>query len=84
MISEQYDRATSLLREHQDGHAALSKILLEREIIYAEDLENIFGKRPWKSRSEEILNNNEELPKTPVLGPWLPTIPTNPYENEKE
>ncbi len=85
MIAEQYDRAKSLLREHEDGHAELAKILLEREIIYAEDLEKIFGKRPWKSRSEEILNNkNEEPPKTPVLGPSLPTIPTNPYENDNK
>jgi len=32
---------------------------LEREIIYAEDLEAIFGKRPWISRSQEILESNK-------------------------
>lgn len=44
MIAEQYERAKSLLREHQDGHAELAKVLVEREVIFAEDVEKIFGK----------------------------------------
>ena len=62
MINEQYERAKELLREHKEGHAELAKILMEREVIFAEDVEKIFGKRPWTSRSEEIFangNNNE-------------------------
>ena len=62
MIAEQYERAKSLLREHQEGHAELAKILVEREVIFAEDVEKIFGKRPWTSRTEELLSMNEELP----------------------
>lgn len=62
MIAEQYERAKSLLREHQDGHAELAKVLVEREVIFAEDVEKIFGKRPWTSRTEELLSMNEELP----------------------
>ena len=57
MITEQYERAKALLSEHKEGHAQLAKILIEREVIFAEDVEKIFGKRPWASRSEEIFDN---------------------------
>ncbi len=64
MIKEQYERAKELLREHKEGHAELAKILIEREVIFAEDVEKIFGKRPWASRSEEIFDaNNKEKNK---------------------
>ncbi len=59
MIAEQYERAKDLLRQHADGHHQLAQILLEKEIIYAENLERIFGKRPWISRSQEILQSEE-------------------------
>ena len=55
MINEQYERAKSILTEHKEGHAQLAQLLIEREVIYAEDVEKIFGKRPWVSRSEELL-----------------------------
>ena len=58
IIDEQYERAKRILREHQDGHHQLAQVLLDREVIYPEDVEHIFGKRPWVSRSEEILNLN--------------------------
>ncbi len=60
MIAEQYERAKQLLREHQDGHAQLAQLLVEKEVIFAEDVEKIFGKRPWTSRTEELLSLNEE------------------------
>ena len=59
MINEQYQRAKDLLLEHKDGHNRLAELLLEREVIFAEDVEKIFGKRPWVSRSEEIMENKE-------------------------
>lgn len=55
MINEQYERAKSLLLVHHDGHALLAQQLVEREVIFAEDVEKIFGKRPWTSRTEELL-----------------------------
>ena len=55
MINEQYDRAKQILTEHKDGHAQLAQLLVEREVIFAEDVERIFGKRPWTSRAEELL-----------------------------
>ncbi len=60
LIAEQYARAKQILDEHKDGHAQLAQLLIEREVIYAEDVERIFGKRPWISRTEEILAANAE------------------------
>ena len=64
MINEQYERAKELLRKHKEGHAELARILMEREVIFAEDVEKIFGKRPWASRSEEIFGSNNEVFET--------------------
>ncbi|MCR4918624.1 MAG: ATP-dependent zinc metalloprotease FtsH [Prevotella sp.] len=55
MIAEQYERAKQLLTEHSEGHAQLARLLEEREVIFADDVERIFGKRPWQSRAEELL-----------------------------
>ena len=60
MINEQYERAKALLLEHKDGHNKLAELLLEREVIFAEDVEHIFGKRPWVSRSEEIMESKND------------------------
>ena len=60
MISEQYTRAKELLKEHSEGHNQLAQLLIEREVIFAEDVKRIFGKRPWTSRSEEIMAANEQ------------------------
>ena len=60
LIAEQYERAKRMLMEHRDGHRQLAELLMEREVIFAEDAERIFGKRPWASRSEEIFEKNEE------------------------
>ncbi len=55
MINEQYERAKKILTEHKEGHAQLAQLLIDREVIFAEDVERIFGKRPWTSRAEELL-----------------------------
>ena len=55
MIAEQYERAKQILTEHKEGHAQLAQLLIDREVIFAEDVEKIFGKRPWISRAEELL-----------------------------
>ena len=60
IINEQYERAKSILKEHASGHNMLAQVLLEREVIYTEDVEHIFGKRAWVSRSEEILELQEK------------------------
>ncbi len=65
MIAVQYERAKQILAQHAEGHGKLANILLEKEIIFASDLEEIFGKRPWVSRSQEILQNGNP-PSLPV------------------
>ena len=65
MIGEQYARAKELLSRHAAGHNQLAELLIEKEVIFAEDVEKIFGKRPWTSRSEEIMAGEEN--NTPVL-----------------
>jgi cell division protease FtsH len=66
MITGQYERAKAILSEHKEGHAELAKLLIEREVIFAEDVEKIFGKRPWTSRSEEIFADNESKQGSPA------------------
>lgn len=55
IISEQYERAKSILRDHAKGHNELAEVLYSREVIFTEDVEHIFGKRKWASRTDEIL-----------------------------
>ena len=59
MIADQYARAKALLAEKSEGHAQLVQVLQEREVIFAEDVETIFGKRPWASRTEELLETKD-------------------------
>ena len=67
MVNDEYARAKALLKEHAAGHNELAELLMTREVIFAEDVERIFGKRPWVSRSEEIIDDNtpklEDLPE---------------------
>lgn len=60
IISEQYERAKDILRKYAEGHAELAHTLVSREVIFTEDVEKIFGKRPWVSRTDEILAAKSE------------------------
>ncbi len=59
MVNEQYERAKRILSENKEGHNELTQLLIDKEVIFAEDVERIFGKRPWASRSEEIMAAKE-------------------------
>jgi len=67
LVSEQYDRAKRILSEYSKGHNALADMLVEREVIFAEDLEKIFGKRQWTSRTEEILEAQKKVDEENAL-----------------
>ena len=54
LVDEQYKRAVALLQENKEGLVKLGDLLVDREVIFAEDLENIFGKRPWTSRTDAL------------------------------
>ncbi|MBR1386880.1 MAG: ATP-dependent zinc metalloprotease FtsH [Alloprevotella sp.] len=60
IISEQYERAKQILTEHAEQHAELARVLTEREVIFTEDVEKIFGPRPWKSRADQLLEEQED------------------------
>lgn len=60
IVAAEYERAKQILRDNAEGHNRLAELLLEREVIFAEDLEKIFGKRPWESRSDELMRLNEK------------------------
>ncbi|AHW59777.1 cell division protease FtsH [Draconibacterium orientale] len=70
LIDSQYQRAKQVLKENSEGHAKLANLLLEREVIFSEDLEEIFGKRPWDKKhviSENGNGNGEEPVKTDLI-----------------
>jgi len=79
LIEEQYTRAKKILLEQATGHASLTKILEEREVIFTEDVQNIFGPRPWTSRTEELLEENSQnnaaaaTTSAPAESPSAPT-----------
>ena len=60
IVNIQYDRAKKILTEHKEGHARLAQLLVEKEVIMAEDVEEIFGKRPWASRTQELMAEEEK------------------------
>lgn len=90
MINEQYARAKALLEKHKEGHNQLAQLLIEREVIFAEDVEKIFGKRPWTSRSEEIMAieapEEKPAPDTPAEGTEneQPALPAESASNTTE
>ncbi|MBQ0030260.1 MAG: ATP-dependent zinc metalloprotease FtsH [Bacteroidales bacterium] len=63
IIDEQYNRALTILRENKEGHEKLANILFEKEVLFAENLEEIFGKRPWQSRADILVSEKEENAK---------------------
>ncbi|MCZ8372555.1 ATP-dependent zinc metalloprotease FtsH [Phocaeicola sp. KGMB11183] len=90
MINEQYARAKALLQEHKEGHNQLAQLLIDKEVIFAEDVEKIFGKRPWASRSEEIMaaettaeSNSEENTAQPQEAK-VPETETTSASEEKQ
>ena len=69
LIETQYVRALEVLNANKEGHEKLAELLLEKEVIFSEDLENVFGKRKWgkplmvaevkKEIAAGLLENNE-------------------------
>lgn len=51
MIDESYERAKRILSENAEGHKQLAELLLEKEVVFSEDLEHIFGKREFNKES---------------------------------
>ena len=73
IIDSQYERARQILKQYEQGHHQLSDLLQQREVIYTEDAERIFGPRQWRSRTEEALkdagNENSDSSDTTTVTP---------------
>ena len=60
IVNQLYDRAKQILDEHKEGHAQLAQLLVDKEVVMAEDVERIFGKCPWSSRTQELMAEEEK------------------------
>ena len=64
IVDEQYNRAIELITRHREQHKELADLLVEKEVIFADDVERIFGKRPWISRQDELSKENKKEEET--------------------
>ena len=60
IVNEQYQRAKDIILSHRDQLLQLAEMLVEHEVVFTEDVESIFGKRPWKSRTDELLEEQRK------------------------
>jgi cell division protease FtsH len=60
IIADQMARAKQILTDYAEGHHQIAQLLIDREVITSEDVEQILGPRPWKSRGDELLAANAE------------------------
>lgn len=74
IIENQYKRAVTILHENRDKLDALAQKLLEKEVIFREDLEEIFGKRAW----------DPELTERPVTEAVVENTPENTSSEESQ
>lgn len=62
IIEEQYQRAIQILSENKEKLTQLAELLLKNEVIFKEDLEAVFGKRPFESESSSPVSGQEKTP----------------------
>ena len=67
IIAEQMQRAKEILEQNAEGHHRIAQLLIEKEVITAEDVEHILGPRPWRSRQDEIIEENARLKAEELL-----------------
>ena len=75
IVAVEYDRAKKILSDNAVKHNTLAELLIEKEVIFAEDLEKIFGKRPWTSRNDELMAQNGESEETEAIAPDKTELP---------
>ncbi len=73
LVHEQYERAKKLLADNAKKHGELAQILIDREVIFTEDVEKIFGKRPWKSRADELMEEEQKAVENTTTAELLPS-----------
>ena len=65
LIESAYQEALRILNEHKDGLAQLAQKLIDKEVIFSDDLVAIFGERPWKHEERTFKRRNEEKEEKP-------------------
>ena len=90
IIDTQYERAKSILKKHEDKLHQLSNKLLETEVIFKEDLEDIFGKRPFQkeeikteAKKEETVNKTKKVTPKKTSSPKKTAYTSNKANNKK-
>ena len=86
IVALQYARAKQILSDNAAGHNELAELLIDREVIFAEDLEKIFGKRQWTSRQDELMaqNGGTDILDMPEFGTPSETKEIKPADEPKE
>ncbi len=64
LINEQFTRALQILREHEEQVRQIAQILIDKEVLFSDDVKAILGERPWKSRAEELLEDKQKKDET--------------------
>lgn len=82
IIEAEYDRAIDILSNNREKLDALANLLLDKEVIFKENVEEIFGKRPWDK--EETEDTTAEVVETEVVEPTEPTEAPAAEETPKE
>ena len=81
IIDGQYERARQILHQYERGHHELADLLQQREVIYTEDAERIFGPRQWQSRTETILNDKAS-DDVSIVNEGNVTVTPPPFEQD--
>ena len=86
IVATQYKRAKEILKKNSKGHNELAELLIEKEVIFAEDLEKIFGKRPWTSRNDELMaqNGKTDILEEVLIEPTEAVLPEKASEEKSE
>jgi cell division protease FtsH len=82
MIETGYERAKVLLLENQDKLTQLADILLKKEVIFREDLELIFGRRPFDEQASESFQNGSNDTTIPIVAQGDTSVPETKPEEE--
>ncbi len=67
MVEEAYKRAISTLSENKEGLTKLAEVLIEKEVIFSNDLEIVFGKRPWGNTTNLLEEMESKKPRKKVI-----------------
>ena len=84
IIDQEYKRAREILTKYADGHHELAQMLLKREVIYTEDVENVFGKRKWTSRTDILEDEEQNSQNNNTEGNTSVALPSGTQDDSQE